>query len=358
VSDLAAFLLSAVRFGEPIATPEEAQLELLPLLAEFEGVSPWLYHQLKRNDGLAALPSSAAERLRSAALEAVTWNLRVDDQAAAVIARLQSTGLPFILLKGVARRALGGPHYHTLRRTADLDLLLPADAAPTAFELLTRSGYERVYPDREHSPRHHHLAMLWDERKVGVELHTSLTQLTTPELAWQRMSGTARSVAWQGLQVTVPSPTELAWTTLVQAPSDALTLGFRLRELQDFAVLCEAGEVDWQEITERVGLSEAADGDSANPVPERVLRTWIEAAVGRFDLLPLLRWRVRILAARQLRRGVAERLLCESARVTLGLPPLPPPSWVASPAYRWHLTGRVTRSAFRAWRAVRARGQA
>ncbi len=358
MSDLAAYLLTAVRFGVTPSKPDRGQLELLPHLAEFEGVTPWLYHRLKQSGGLDVLPVGVAERLRSAALEAVTWNLRVDDQAAALIALLQSAGLPHILLKGVARRALGGHHYHSLRRTADVDLLLPKDAAAAAYELLTRSGYQRVFPDREHSPHHHHLAMLWDERRVGVELHTSLTQLVSPELTWQRMSASARRVEWEGLQVLVPSLTELAWTTVVQAPTDALTLGFRLRELLDFAVLAEVGDLEWKELARRSGLGEAADGDSTLPVPERVLTTWVEAASGRFDLLPLLRWRIRILAARQLRRGVAERLLSESARVTLGLPPLPPPAWVVPPAYRWHLTGRVTRSAFRAWRAVRARGRA
>ena len=354
MSDVAEFLLKAVRLGGSVPKPEGTDLHLLPLLAEFEGVSPWLYHRLKQSGELDGVPTDVAARLRSAALEAVTWNLRVDDQAAAVIRLLQSAGLPLILLKGMARRAIGGHHYHGLRRTADLDLLLPSDAAAAAFELLIKSGYERVYPDREHSPQHHHLAMLWDVRRVGVELHTSVTQLLSPAVAWQRLEASARNVEWQGLNVRVPSSTELAWTTLVQAPTDALTLGFRLRELLDFAVLAEAGDVDWKETAKRCALGEAVDGDSGQPVPGRVMTTWVETAVGRFDLLPLLRWRARILGARQLRRGVAERLLSESARVTFGLPPLPPPTWVARPGYRWRLTGSVSRSAFRAWRAVKA----
>ena len=355
MSDVAEFLLGAVRFGEPVPRREGAELQRLPLLAEFEGVSPWLYHRLKQSGELSDLPPGVVERLRSAALEAVVGNLRVDEEAATVIGLLQRADFPLILLKGTARRALGGHHYHTLRRTADLDLLLPAEQAAAAFELLTKSGYARAYPDREHSPKHHHLAMLCGERGIGVELHTSLTPLLSSDLAWQRVSATARKVDWQGLQVLVPAATELAWTTIVQAPSDFLTLGFRLRELLDLAVLLESGEkLDWNAIAERTLLGEAADGDSLRPIPSRLLTTWIETALRPAALLPLLRWRARILAAPKLRRGVAERLLCESARVTLGLPPLPPPHWVPQATYRWRLTGRVSRSAFRAWRAVKS----
>lgn len=355
MSDVAEFLLKAIRLGEPVPRRDGAELQQLPRLAEFEGVTPWLYHRLKQGGELGDFRPDVVERLRSAALEAVTWNLRVDDEAAAVIPLLQNAGLQPILLKGVARRALGGHHYHTLRRTADLDLLLPGDAAATAFDVLIRSGYARAFPEREHSPKHHHLAMLCGERGIGIELHTSLTPLLSSDLAWRRLSTTARKVEWQGLQVLVPAASELAWTTIVQAPSDFLTLGFRLRELLDVAVLVESGEkLDWNEIAERTLLGEAADGDSLQPVPSHLLTTWIQVAMRHSALLPLLRWRARILAAPGLRRGLAERLLSESARVTLGLSPLPPPHWAARPTYRWRLAGRVSRSAFRAWRAVRA----
>jgi len=279
-----------------------------------------------------------------------------------VIALLQAAGFPVILMKGIARRAAGGHRLHQVRRTSDVDLLLPVEQIAAAYDHLVTSGYVRAFGDRAHSPTHHHLATLWNERRVGVELHSTLSGLADPSLVWQRTNASARTLEWQGLRVSVPSATELAWVTVVQAPSDTLTLGFRLRELLDFAVLLESGErLDWNAIDERLGLGEAADGDSNQPVPREVRSAWVSTARalsapgepdGQLDLLQLVRWRLRILARPRLRKGLKERLHGESARVMLELPPMPLPEWVKPPGYRWRLAGRASRVAFRLWRAM------
>lgn len=338
-------------------------------------MTPWLYQRLKVRRELDQLPEGVTARLRVAALQAAAGNLRVDEAAEAVVAQLQGADIPLILLKGVARRALGGHPYEAVRYTTDVDLLVPLAQAREAFELLLRRGYTRVLSDGAPRPEHHHhLPPLWTNRHVGIELHVSPSPFVAPELAWSRTFSTARTIEWQGLQVLIPSPTELAWSTLVHAPTHPETLGFRLRDLLDFAALVVQSEpIDWEVIAARTDLGEAADGATGQPVPPRVLTTWLAAArqlagpaaipdcVGsaHFDIRPLLGWRLRILAARRyLKAGFVNRLFAEGARVCLDLPPALPPFWVSPRSHKWRLMGRAARSVFRTWRMMAAGGAA
>jgi hypothetical protein len=335
----------------------------LMALLRYEDGSLWLYQRLQQTHAWAALPKSLQEDLRARALEAAAIGLRVDEEARSVLARLSRAGIPAILIKGVARRALAA-RYPLLgaRLTRDVDLLLPSAELPAAFELLRGAGYEPAERAFEAAP---HLPPLWNERRVAVELHGSSSLRVPASLAWARATAGGLEVDWDGLPVRTPSPTELLWQAAQHALSRSFAEGFRLRNFLEAAALLAGGApIDWEEIAERLRAEPAHDPASGHPVPASVLTAWLGA--GRalagapcprtpFDLVALLEWRLLVLSSRErLGPRMAERLLEEAPRVLAGAPPAGPPAGVAGwrrlrrPASAW-----IARGAFAAWRTLR-----
>ena len=100
---------------------------------------PLLHHNLHR----LGVPTDAPDMGRYAGLHRRTWyeNAAAVAQAAAVIKELSAAGIPTLVLKGTA---LASAHYHAggLRPVGDADLLVPAQHAPAALQLLLGKGWE------------------------------------------------------------------------------------------------------------------------------------------------------------------------------------------------------------------------
>lgn len=344
-------------------------LDPLPDLLAYEGGGIWLFRRLRGLGILDGLSPMFRERLKSLAFDAAARGMQVEEEAVTVLRLLGDAGIPVVLIKGVARRALA-PQVPFLdaRVTNDVDLLVPADRIQEGQNLLLVHGYSPT-PTRTPGPGHHHMQGLWNERRVAVELHRSTSARIAPVLAWSRAMSGGQELEWAGIPVRVPSGTELAWAAVTHALNDAVVHGYRLQHFLEVAALAAVpGEVDWRILMERTDAGEAFEETTGATYSREVILRWIDGALQLvaqeaqpagvetvpLDLASLLRWRLTLLEAhRRLGRSLSERLLDEGARALIGLEPAPLPPDITG--LRWLLrrvAGRMSRVAFRWWRSM------
>ncbi|HSE51414.1 MAG TPA: nucleotidyltransferase family protein, partial [Gemmatimonadales bacterium] len=122
----------------------------------YEGAGIWLFRRLKALRILETLPAEFREQLKAQAFAAAIRGLRVEEEALATLRLLGAAGVPVVLIKGVARRALAPEFpYLDARITNDVDLLLPADRIREGYDLLVAQGYEQTDPDDVDRRDHH-----------------------------------------------------------------------------------------------------------------------------------------------------------------------------------------------------------
>lgn len=338
----------------------------------YEGAGIWFFRRLRALGALDALPPESRGLLKAQAVETAALGLHIEDEAIAVVECLMSAGIPVILIKGMARRALAQRYsYLDARPTHDIDLLLPPDQVREGHALLQARGYRPAYrASCLHQP-HHHLPALWSDRKVAVELHESTSLRVPGAVAWARVNAGSEELEWGGLTVRVPGPTELVWSAMVHALSDEIALGFRLQHFLEVAALVvEGAPVDWSIVEARSTTGEAHDPENGIGYPPAVVLAWLDAALSLvaadlrpagldrpdFDLGRLLQWRLLVLGySGRLKGSLAERLLDEGARTLIGLPLRRPPGSASWPQrIRGRTAGRASRVLFQAWRMALA----
>ena len=302
-------LLATLRLGgAPL--PEQLQdawpradLRAVRRLVEFEGCALWTYRRLRQLDVLATLDPDFAGWLSGEGRDAAARNLLIDAEAEAVARTLGRIGVPGVFMKGTARRLVAERYpLADARRTSDVDVLVPERQAWDLWYALRRMGYERTNPSKRR-PEHHHLPALMNDRRVGVEIHTTHAQGIDPGVSWQRHFTNGATVLRGGVTYRVPSPTELLWTATAHAlliPD----LAFFLVRLLDTALIWASGAaIDWDEVARRLDAKEIVDGGAAAAWlgAARVLAGQAElpaALVGRvasYDLSRELRLRLAVL---------------------------------------------------------------
>jgi len=335
----------------------------------YEQGEQWLLRRLADSGALSCAPATLVESLQLAARTDAKAGLAVDAETADVLQLLAVKGVPCVLLKGPARRAAVALYpMADARRTADVDLLVPAVAAEGAWRLLVSAGYSPLYPfdpDRARpgeselwrfGPNPHHLRELTRPGGASVEIHVSSGRQLPADVAWERMSRDATELRWQGLTVRVPSATELLWHGLTHAkPSEQG--GWVLRYWLDASAVLAAANVDWTAIEARMATKELPD-------PLRA-RMWLSAAAQlagvtlpeaaasprAFPLLRFIAWQLRVFARPRMGTAWREKLLDEAERTELGfsLAPL-----VAGRSWPIHVRRRIAtlaaRAAYLAWR--------
>jgi hypothetical protein len=311
-------LLQTLRFGAPPSPDGLAtrwrRVPLAPLgrLVTLEGCAVWLHRCLHQRGLASELDPAFAEQLAAAAGRVVAANLIVEAEAQSVHRLFADAGIPFILMKGVARRAAARRYpLADARRTNDVDILVPEVRAREAWELLRAHGYDYVNPKRASRTGHHHLASVWGPARVAVEVHTSIAGPVPATVVWDRMFGSSEELDFGGLRVRVPSATELCWGSIAHAlvhPTDA----YRLALLLDPAVIWASGAViDWTEIRRRLDAGEAAAPALAArwlgavaALVDRAVPAPLGEVVRAYRLDRVLRWRLDVLRLVPLTDGV------------------------------------------------------
>jgi hypothetical protein len=230
----------------------------LTRLIHYEGCALWLRRRLSDLNAMESADRRVSVWLEHRSREMVARNMLVDAQTDRVVRLLNDAAIPFVLIKGAARRALADTiPYADARATNDVDILVAAESARHAWEHLRGAGYELAERQDERAAGHFHLETLWDRSRVAVELHTSTSRTVAAAEAWKRAISAARYVERAGVRVPVQScPTELLWHAVTHA-LDHGPKGFRLHFLLDAAVILAAGmSVNWGEIERRLETRE------------------------------------------------------------------------------------------------------
>jgi hypothetical protein len=168
-----------------------------------------------------------------------------------LLARCRECGVPAIPLKGVtlAERLYGDL---SLRECHDIDVLVPTDAIPKAWDLLVTAGYA---PAADPAPRSDDAAWLratmsacafvrqHREFRYVVDLHWHVAWRWPAEAAaLADLWAEARSVPFHGGEAWVLSP---EWEFLFLAVHAARHRWQPLKWLVDMHEICERGDVEW-----------------------------------------------------------------------------------------------------------------
>ena len=319
-------LLDLLRFGtEPSRVDRIDDLTALLPLARFEGAERWMLRRLKDHPTASSL-KGVIEALQSSVRSEAPLLLRQDEETRRVLAILADAGIGTVAIKGFARRVLA-PRipYLDARPTKDIDLLVEPGRGQDAWDRLRGRGYQLGPPPQ---PNAHHLQNLLGEFRIGIELHTSIARNQPPERTWERLGVQADVVFWNGLEVRVPPPSELAWHTAAHGLADGAS-GFRLQHLLPVAAVAAAGHGAWPMWEQRV-VDETVDLVSGHMVGVRGTTPWFAAArwlAGEpgpppIGLRAVLAWRAKMLASEaRLGRSFVGRALAEGPRAELGVPP-------------------------------------
>jgi len=156
--------------AERILKEQRVDLAVTTKLAAMNGVTPLLYHNLKRLD---LVPQDVMERLRSACLLTLGENVRKAGEMIGIITRLKEAGVEAIPLKGpVASDVIfGSPGLYP---SSDLDILVrPSDLERTKRALLEAEYREDTVTDERDMLRGTYHLTFRNDRYV-LEVHWTL----------------------------------------------------------------------------------------------------------------------------------------------------------------------------------------
>jgi hypothetical protein len=262
----ARLLLDTLRFRGTVPPQQlasewvQADVRGLAQLVAIEGCTIWLYRRLRQIGVLDEIQTEFGKWVAATAREVTAQNMVIDAEAQALARTIHELGTPFVFMKGVARRLTVDRYpLADARATSDVDILVPAPRAREVWHTLLLMGYERTTPWMPPRPEHHHLPALWNERQVGVELHTTNAPNVPAAEAWRRHYEEGMDVERGGVRVRVPSATELFWSGTAHGLLHP-DIAYQLVPLFDAAVIWASGvAVDWEEIRRRLDAGEIVD---------------------------------------------------------------------------------------------------
>ena len=230
--------------AEPLAWPT------VLAQAHRHAVTPLLGRSLARL-GWPGVPGHVRAELELGDRRNAARNALLARELGELLARCRERGVPAIPLKGVtlAERLYGDP---SLRECHDIDVLVPTDAIPKAWELLAAAGYS---PAADPAPRSDDAAWLrattsacafvrqHREFRYVIDLHWHVAWRWPAEAAaLADLWAEARPVPFHGGAAWALSP---EWEFLFLAVHAARHRWQPLKWLVDMHEICERGDVDW-----------------------------------------------------------------------------------------------------------------
>ncbi|MBB3748115.1 hypothetical protein FHT44_000576 [Mycolicibacterium sp. BK634] len=198
---------------------------------------------------------------------------------------LAAAGIPMVFIKGAAMIAMAGGRIG-LRRTNDVDVLIPEADAARAMAIMRGAGYQSTLQVDHTAIGAQHAVGFRGAAGVEIDLHWWAFKVAGDDRA---VFETACPATLLGRGVLVPSPTEC----LVGAVGGAFSCGWSgspLRWIADAMLLLENSTIDWDYVVQRAarpGLTLAlADGlgflvrEFAAPIPSRVVAELRRRPVG------------------------------------------------------------------------------
>lgn len=222
--------------------------------AEFHSITPLLRFNLAKAELLDFVPETEREQLRATSQTWAARHLAYVSEAARLITALKTEHITAIPLKGAALM-LGGYYPQAgLRAALDIDLLVAPNDQQRADEIVATLGYEDL-PGRRAVPTRQRLANevnhLWPRRGPSgliLELHRRAFQFAQRErdFTFDEVRNRAVSFSVSGMELLLPSPTDLAFHLVHHTLVDLQTTKAILRTIADlhfiFAAFPETSE--------------------------------------------------------------------------------------------------------------------
>lgn len=259
-------------------------------IADSEMIGPVLWSALYRMGLAAAVPDEVREHLRKAHLLNALRNVRFKEQALTITGALNALGVQPTILKGGASLFVSTYDDLGCRVMADLDILVPPDAAQVCWDAIRGLGYSPI--EIGFDPfAHHHLIPLRSQSAVGtIEVHRALlapaaNTIVPEEFILQHLESVNESGAW----LSVPDPTLQILHILLHSgvvDREYARGSMCLRALHELAIIQATHfmTVDWESICDlmtRSGTRKILDGFAYrahrifwNTLPHCVPPTW------------------------------------------------------------------------------------
>ena len=223
-------------------------------LEQVDGPSGRIFSQLWANREAAGIGEEDDALLKGVYRQALAHNAVTVAQGLDLTAPLADAGIPVVYLKGVALLAVAGGRLG-LRRTVDVDALVPEHDAERAIALLRAGG---ARPTLEHGavPSRRHACSLVGPGGGELDLHWWAYKAAGDDAV---VFEQAREAALLGRTILIPSATEL----LVGAVANGfggLAPAAPMRWIADSLLLMDVGAepIDWDALvrrSERPGLA-------------------------------------------------------------------------------------------------------
>lgn len=208
------------------------------------------------------VPDHSLARVRRLAQFGTVQSQFLTHRLRRLLGLLSSEGIPVMLLKGAALAHRFYPDAG-MRPMGDLDLLVRAEDAQSAWLLAQRAGWQRRadVPDARHYIGHQHVAPLEDDQgaETGLEFHTELFTRQAPfALPASDLWARAERVPLLGEVAAVPDPADLLLHACLHfAWSHEMTFGV-CRTLNDVRAIGERAPLDWEAFVTRARAARGA----------------------------------------------------------------------------------------------------
>lgn len=274
-----------------MAAISPAEWHALAAMARQHRLEPILHRNLEVA-GTWPIPEEIAKRWRLAFRKSAVRALTHEKIIHRLAASFDAARLPYAALKGAWLAWHAYPHA-ALRPLRDIDILVPADRAREAFDLLHSQGFVPRNPSEpsvEHALAHgkHLPGLTAPADKISVEIHHRLLMpdqarrqqvLTTEDILSTRILRPSRTG-----DIAYPASTEMLLHLVIHGVYEHRFCNGPL-VLSDIAHLVERSEVDWDRfwtLAERGGWSEGCQlmlGLVARHCPLRKPQTGISSKV-------------------------------------------------------------------------------
>jgi hypothetical protein len=261
-------------------------------MAIYYGLAPLLFKRLKKSAARACVPADAWERFRMAYFAGAGGNRHLFRELRPVLARLRSSGIPVIVLKGayLAEEVYGDV---ALRSMCDIDLMVPrAELSRAQAVVLEMGGVNQQVEDIELcATTRFHLPPV-AVRGLAFEIHWTIAPPSgTFKIAAADLWDRARPATIAGVEVLALSPEDLLLHLCLHFSYQHL-----LATLRSFCDIAETihrfrDEMDWTRVAlsarewgaaRYVGLTlHLARSLLAAEVPDDVLERLVPGGVDR-----------------------------------------------------------------------------
>lgn len=249
---------------ELLELSQQADMKKVIQMAQQHKVLPLLYEVLCEEWQGKALDDADRKRVESISRVAVKQSYRLLFLTRYLVRTLEAAGVPVLVLKGSGVAELYP--VPEMRKSGDVDMLVPEDRLETARELLA----ERQFLVKQSQHANHHLAF-GSKDGIDLELHTMLAEPFRDGRINQAMSRMLPDYfekkeykKCMGVSLPVPREPHQALQLLLHMLQHFLRAGFGLKLLCDWVVFWNRDEVqgavpEFQELAGNCHIREFAD---------------------------------------------------------------------------------------------------